>query len=68
MPFPFDPKHWRDRAQEMRRLADGMRDLTAKEIILRIAADYEKLAGRSKDIGPPTGGGNSPDHEVLAGL
>jgi hypothetical protein len=67
MPFPFDPKHWRDRAQEVRRLADGMRDLAAKEIILRIAADCKNLAGRCTDIGPPIGAGNSPAHEVLQG-
>ena len=42
-----DPVHWRDRAEEMRSLADGINDLLAKARILRIAEDYERVAERA---------------------
>jgi DNA-binding CsgD family transcriptional regulator len=46
MPFRFDPKYWRICAEETRQLARGVRDEEANQIMLRIAADYEKLAER----------------------
>jgi hypothetical protein len=33
--FINDPAHWRQRAEEMRTLADDMRDLESKERMLR---------------------------------
>jgi hypothetical protein len=46
--FINDPKHWRDRAEEDRTLAEQMTDETSKQMMLRIAADYETLAERAE--------------------
>jgi hypothetical protein len=42
-----DPQHWLNRAEESRVLAEQMSDETAKEMMLRIAGDYDKLAERA---------------------
>ena len=39
--FINDPEHWRGRAEEMRRLAEDMRDAATKEMMLRIARDCD---------------------------
>ena len=39
-----DPKHWRERAEGARALADQMEDQDARRKMLRIADDYEELA------------------------
>ena len=43
-----DPKHWRDRAEEVRSLADQMSDPETRRIMRGIADDYEKLAKRAE--------------------
>jgi len=42
-----DPDHWRQRAAEMRALANDMKESSARETMLRIAADYDKLVARA---------------------
>ena len=42
-----DPEHWRQRAEESRVLAEQMSDETSRQMMLRIADDYDKLAVRA---------------------
>jgi hypothetical protein len=42
----YDPKHWRERAEETRILADQIHDSEAKRIMLDIAERYERMAKR----------------------
>jgi len=51
MPASFinNPMHWRDRAEELRRLTEEMADKKTKQTMLRIAKDYDKLAERAEE-------------------
>ena len=39
-----DPQHWRDRAEEVRSLADQMSDPQTRRMLEGVADDYETLA------------------------
>jgi hypothetical protein len=44
-PSPIDdPAHWRQLAEEARRMADQLADPETKQMMLGIAASYEELA------------------------
>ena len=43
-------EYWFDRAEEVRARSDLMQDPGNREIMLRIAADYEKLGERAKRL------------------
>ena len=44
-----DPAHWHRRAEEARILAEQMNDEQSRQMMLRIADDYDRLAQRAKD-------------------
>jgi hypothetical protein len=46
--FINDPSHWRERAEAMRTLANEVKTGDAKLAMLRVASDYECLAGRAE--------------------
>jgi hypothetical protein len=48
--YPFEnAKHWRLRAEAMRTLAEEAIDSTVRAMMLRIAADYDRLAESAND-------------------
>ncbi len=43
-----DPDHWRQRAREMRKMANETGDPSAKASMLKVAAEYDRLAERAE--------------------
>jgi len=44
-----NPQHWHDRAEEARLEAAQLTDAQSKQLMLDVAAHYEKLAGRAEE-------------------
>ena len=42
-----DPAHWAERAATMRRFAEQTQQESVRQAMLRVAADYDKLAERA---------------------
>ena len=42
-----DPAHWRERAEDARRVAETLADPKARQTMLDIAESYERLAERA---------------------
>jgi plasmid stability protein len=40
-------KHWRDRATEMRALAEQMKDPETARMMIKLAADYDEMSDRA---------------------
>jgi hypothetical protein len=51
MPVPLlnDAKHWRERAEEARAVAESLKDPHARRMMLGIAQAYQKLAHRAEE-------------------
>lgn len=60
--FVNDPKHWLERAEETRTLAEMLTDTSAREQMMEIAAAYDRMAERAAStpikapLTPTTGG------------
>jgi hypothetical protein len=44
----YDPEPWRKRAEELRAVAEGMKNPATRLTLLRLADDYDLLAQRSE--------------------
>ena len=42
-----NPRHWQDRASEVRKIADTLQEGSMKTAMLKLANDYDKLAARA---------------------
>jgi hypothetical protein len=42
-----DAQYWRDRAEEVRASAEAMHDPVARQTLLKISEEYERLAERA---------------------
>ena len=45
--FVNDPKHWLERAEEARTLAEGFADTSARDQMMEVAAAYDRMAERA---------------------
>jgi predicted AAA+ superfamily ATPase len=49
LPRIDDPKHWHDRAAEIRALSDTMKSEEALAMMLRLADDYDRLGDQAEE-------------------
>jgi hypothetical protein len=54
MPDKLTPEYWRNRAEEVRTRADEAVDPYIREVLLRIARDYEHLAKQAEERQQPS--------------
>jgi hypothetical protein len=59
-----DAEHWRARAEQTRSLVRLISDREAGAILLRVAAEYERLAEHAEE---PTSRAAEPDDKVAGG-
>ena len=45
-----DPEHWRDRADEVRATSGYVHDPESKQVLLEIAAAYDRLARLTENL------------------
>ena len=48
--YEMKAEEYRERAEELRVIAEGMKDTYAREALLRSADDYERMAGWAEKI------------------
>ena len=48
--FVNDPKHWRQRAEESRALAETLSDSVARNQMIEVAAAYDRMAERAANF------------------
>jgi hypothetical protein len=60
----LDAAHWRERAREMRALAEHVSDEEARRRMVRIAADYDGLAERAEAASGETLAASAPSSSV----
>ena len=46
-----DPRHWRNRAQEMRVLAEAMNDTETRRMMNQLADGWDEMAHRAEERG-----------------
>jgi len=44
-----DADHWRERAEEVRTVGEGLVDPECRRMMLEVASDYDKLAKRADE-------------------
>lgn len=51
--FIYDAEYWRKRAQEIRTLADSLKDQKSKQTMLSIVDDYDRRVAHAEERATP---------------